>query len=360
MSAATRPASPDRTDQGPSTTPRLRSCLPATRATATDRPLFLPPFGAQTRPVTAPRALPLTAWPGLRLRPFPSVAPSFLGVLASGQASLPPAPCLPRMRWILAHPSPPGTPACRDQHDRHFRPSLCFDTSPTRLIIAKRWSIHAVPKTAVGVREQHRARQAVCGFVITCWVDQESSDHFGWSCRRQASGPCSVWIRGWSFGAFFPRRTFGLGHRIGQTALLGSGALESRHGVLDSLTASSRRCSISGRTRRPVHCPRSFPQQHPAIGIVAVDLGVGSMFRFPFVWICSAGLEAGTSERFRCDGLGLGFRPCDVTSFLQLWVPFSLAWESHFQGLPAFSLHTASSHPVPSLPRPPNPPLMSC
>lgn len=85
---------------------------------------------------------------------------SFRASLRSGQASLRPAPC---PGWILARPSPPGTPACRDQHDRHFRPSLCFDASPTRLIIAKRWFIHAGLKTAVGVREQHRARQAVCG-----------------------------------------------------------------------------------------------------------------------------------------------------------------------------------------------------
>lgn len=194
MSAATRPASPDRTDQGPSTTPRLRSCLPATRATATDRPLFLPPFGAQTRPVTAPRALPLTAWPGLRLRPFPSVEPSFWASLRRVRPLCAPRPACHGCDGFshtppLLEPQPAETNMIVISARRS-----CFDASPTRLIIAKRWSIHAVPKTAVGVREQHRARQAVCGFVMACWVDRESSDHFGWSCRRQASGPCSVWI----------------------------------------------------------------------------------------------------------------------------------------------------------------------
>ncbi|KAK0741174.1 hypothetical protein B0T18DRAFT_225894 [Schizothecium vesticola] len=143
-----------------------------------------------------------------------------------------------------------------------------------------------------------------------------------------------------NFGAFFPLQIFGSGHRIGQVALLSVGALESRY-----VSVASCRCTISGTTQPTQGLPPNISSlSASSLGCLVRCFGFLSFGFVPRV-------EARTSERFRCDGLGLRFRPCDVPS------PSNFRFPSLLPGNPIFR---GTQRSVFTLPRPfPSIPLLA-
>jgi hypothetical protein len=134
---------------------------------------------------------------------------------------------------------------------------------------------------------------------------RDSSDHFGRSRRRRASGPCSVGMAEvGNFGAFFPLQIFGSGHRIGQAALLGVGALESRY-----VSVASCRCTISGTT---LPYPQGSSTQYPRCRHRRwrpwcwFDVSIS----FRFLWFRASRL--GRRRAFGVTGLDSGF---DLATF---------------------------------------------